>query len=115
VRASDTELRNRSGGGPTANEAFIADRPCPGAVHGDRVLAAPGVAGQPFLVNATEVMFDAIGDDDGLCESDEACIYSPNLGGAYQGEGDWRAGGTCNFVDGRVHGVRMYAYPINGP
>jgi len=37
-----------------------------------------------FLVNATERLFDERGNDNGLCESDESCVYSPNIG-AYQG------------------------------
>ena len=65
-----------------------------------------------FLVNATEVFDDAIGDDDGLCESLEACIYSPNFG-SYQGEGDYLSQ-TCIFSNGTVSGVTMYAYPSNG-
>jgi hypothetical protein len=58
-------------------------------------------------------MQDEIGDDDGLCESNEACIYSPNFG-VYQGHGDYLVGGTCTFQNGTVTGVQMYAYPNNG-
>ena len=37
-----------------------------------------------FLKNAYEQMGDNIGNENGLCESNETCIYTPNFG-AYQG------------------------------
>jgi hypothetical protein len=37
-------------------------------------------------MHAVELINDRVGDDDGLCESDEACAFAPNLG-AYQGQG----------------------------
>ncbi len=64
-------------------------------------------------MNAFEIILDGLGDEDGLCESNEACLYGPNFG-AYQGEGDYRANGTCTFQPGAVTGVTLYAYPING-
>ena len=120
LRSSDTVFRNTSGDGRTPNEPFVAGEPCPSAVHGDRALADQHTVPNTFLVNALEIFDDDIGDDDGLCETGEACIYSPNFG-AYQGEGDYLGGGTCAFQDRRpdetpttVTGVRMYAYPVNG-
>jgi hypothetical protein len=69
--------------------------------------------GDTFLLNATEIFFDYVGDDDGLCESGERCVYAPNMG-AYQGHGDHMI--ECVFSDGGgpVTGVTMYAYPFNG-
>ena len=58
---------------------------------------------------------DGVGDDDGLCESAEVCIYAPNVG-AYQGEGDYLTR-QCQFVGGGaigIAGVTMQAYPVNG-
>ncbi len=40
-----------------------------------------------FLSNAVEIMNDNVGNDNSLCETDEACIFTPNVGG-YQGHGD---------------------------
>jgi hypothetical protein len=57
-----------------------------------------------------EIFFDNKGDYDGLCESNEACIYSPNFG-VYQGNGDYLADGSCIFMGGTVSDVTMYAYP----
>lgn len=39
-----------------------------------------------FLRNAVEVLFDNIGNDNGLCESGETCLYTPNIW-AYQWHG----------------------------
>jgi hypothetical protein len=101
-------LAGRSGDGTTPNDPFVVDGSCPGAADGDRAITtAPGVT---YLVNATEIMFDGRGNDDGLCESNEACVYSPNLG-AYQGDGDYR-GRRCAFADGAIAGVDLFAYPI---
>jgi hypothetical protein len=44
--------------------------------------------GNVFAVDAIEIPGDNLGDDDGLCESGEACLYSPNLG-LDQGSGDY--------------------------
>jgi hypothetical protein len=51
--------------------------------------------------------------ENGICESNEACIYAPNVG-AYQGHGDYKGNGTCLFVDGTISNVIMYSYPKNG-
>ena len=32
------------------------------------------------LRNAIEIIGDGIGDDDGLCGTNESCIYTPNIG-----------------------------------
>jgi hypothetical protein len=103
-------LLDRSGDGLTANPPFVVGAPCPAPAAGDRVIAA--ATGETYLRDATEVFFDARGNEDGLCESGEACIYSPNFG-AYQGEGDYR-GRACTFVAATVTGVELYAHPTNG-
>jgi hypothetical protein len=113
LSSSDTVIRNRSNDGSTANADFVAGSTCPAAVHGNKALTDGQSTANTFLVNALEILGDEIGDDDGLCESSEACIYSPNFG-AYQGHGDYLAAGTCTFQNGTVTGVQMYAYPTNG-
>jgi parallel beta-helix repeat protein len=60
-----------------------------------------------FLRNAIELA----GNGNGLCESDEDCLYSPNLG-SYQGHGDVvRAG---EFGGGAITGVRRFRFETNG-
>jgi hypothetical protein len=118
VRSTDTVIRNTSNDGSTQNGAFVANSACPAAVGGSYTIVDQLTTANTFLVNAIEVIGDytngkMVGDDDGLCESNEACIYSPNYG-AYQGEGDYISNGTCTFSGGTVTGVTMYAYPTNG-
>jgi hypothetical protein len=111
LRSSDTVVLNRSGNGTAPNSAFVAGAACPSAVDGNRVITDQQATPQTFLVNAVETLSDTIGDDDGLCESNEACIYSPNFG-AYQGSG--ALVGPCTFTGGAVTGVTMMAHAING-
>lgn len=142
LRSSATTLLNESGDGATTNSAFQSGAACPTAVHGDKTVSdkhardhysginALEIIGDAvgdedgicetsekcfnrFLVNAVEIIEDAVGDNDALCESNEACIYSPNFG-VYQGRGDYTADGTCVFQNGQVSNVTMYHYPING-
>jgi hypothetical protein len=113
LRSTDSMLLNRSGDGVNSNEPFVAGSACPAAINGNYALTDLSTPAKTFLVNAVEIMDDEIGNDNGLCESSESCIYSPNFG-AYQGEGDYSQNGTCTFVDGTITDVRMYAYPQNG-
>lgn len=107
--------RTRSAG--EANQPFVPGSTCPNAVNGNETTShtLPSYSiTKTFLTNAHEIIDDGLGDDDSLCESNEACIYNPNFG-AYQGEGDYLAQGTCQFQDGTaITGVKMYAYPTNG-
>ena len=64
-----------------------------------------------FLTFATEILDDGFGDEDGFCESNERCLYTPNIG-SYQGHGDLVFVATVS-VD-TVSGVALYRYPFNG-
>ncbi len=73
-----------------------------------------------FLRNAYEIIGDGIGNENGLCESNEACIYTPNIA-SYQGHGNLTCirgpveyGCTSAFVDGTISGVVLYQYVNNG-
>ncbi len=76
-----------------------------------------------FLMNATELTGDGIGNDDGLCESNESCVYNPNFG-AYQGHFDANeaiptindSSHECTWTSnsGSITNVRMYGYKKNG-
>jgi hypothetical protein len=74
-------------------------------------------AGRSYLKSAIEILdpwFNPSGNYNGLCESGEGCLYTPNLG-AYQGNGDFSANTCTGFVGGNgVTGVTLYAYPVNG-
>jgi len=63
------------------------------------------------LRNAVEILDDGIGNENGLCESDETCLFTPNVG-SYQGHGNLIPAGT--FVDGIISGVTLLRYESNG-
>ena len=63
------------------------------------------------LVN--DPLHNPTGNDNGLCESGEACVYAPNIG-AYQGEGALDFSRRCEFRNGLVSDVTLYSYPANG-
>ena len=69
------------------------------------------VSTQTGLRNAIEFLGDDIGDDDGICESGETCLYTPNIG-AYQGHGNLISAGA--FTDGTLTGVTLLRYENNG-
>ncbi len=97
-----------TGGAPDSNGTFIPGSACPSAVNGNEADTANS---KTFLRHALEINDDSIGNNNGLCESGEACVYAPNPG-AYQGEGALT--GSCNFTPGTVTGVTIYAYPTIG-
>lgn len=63
------------------------------------------------LRNAYEILNDGIGNDNGLCESSEHCVYTINIG-SYQGHGPLQPIGS--IVDGAVTSVRLWRYRDNG-
>ncbi len=63
------------------------------------------------LRNAYEIVNDARGNDNGLCESGEACIYTPNFG-SYQGHGGLRYAGRVD--GGLISNVDLFRYAVNG-
>jgi len=79
LSASDTVSREFNGP--------FQEPTCPASADGSVVITDQQTVPNVFLGNAREIIFDRVGDDDGLCEAAEACLYSPNLG-AYQGEPD---------------------------
>ena len=107
LNVSDTVLRN-------ANGVFTNGAACPASINAS--IAANVItdtSGRTFLKNAVEIIGDGIGNENGLCESGEACIYAPNAG-AYQGEGNY-ATQTCTYTGGNgVTNVTMYGFPTDG-
>ncbi len=74
-----------------------------------------------FLRGAYEILGDSLGDEDGLCESNESCIYTPNIG-AYQGHGSIipasQVTSSTNKCDdlttGTISNVKLYKFETNG-
>ena len=114
LRATDTLLRGFYG-------TFINGAACPNSVDAsvasniatDQQTPAP----HSYLISAIELAGDydlnPNGNHNGICESNEACLFTPNRG-AYQGEGDYSTQ-SCTFTGGNgVTNVTMYGYPSNG-
>jgi len=72
-----------------------------------------------FLKNATEIMNDGEGNDNTLCESDETCLLTKNLG-VYQGHGNIvsSASGPSGCLNigsgGEIENVILMEYENNG-
>jgi len=116
LKATDTVILNTTGNGSTSNGAFTPGSNCPAASDGN--VTVTDAYGRTYLLNAMEVMdpfspqYSNTGNHNGLCETGETCIYTPNFG-AYQGEGTLS---QCTFVQnsGAVSGVTMWGYSTNG-
>lgn len=65
-----------------------------------------------FLDHAFEIVGDGRGNDNGLCESHEACIFTPNIG-AYQGHGA-AVLENADLDVGTVQNVQLYRHADNG-
>lgn len=93
------------------NGSFIPNATCPIAASGAaQFVQNHPSTGKAFLINAMEIIGDGEGNDNGLCEDNEACIFAPNFG-YYQGEGDLQ---PCTYTDGAVSGVKMFGHIQNG-
>ncbi|HEX4924990.1 MAG TPA: right-handed parallel beta-helix repeat-containing protein, partial [Bdellovibrionales bacterium] len=112
LATGDTASLNKSHDGTNANPAWTNGANCPANVHGNVAISDQKASPQTYLLNAIELVEDTTGDNDGLCESNEACIYAPNFG-YYQGEGTY-SGNTCTFQNGTVTGVTLYRLGTNG-
>lgn len=110
LKNTDTLLRNTTDNGTAQNAAFVNGATCPSQLHGNRVSVSISTTVVTYLTNAYEILGTG-GNNNGLCESNETCLYSPNFG-AYQGEGDFWSN-TCTFQNGTITNVKMYAYPTN--
>lgn len=114
IKSTDTKILNKSDTLSAANSSFpsVSTDNCPAEVHGNVTIVNQSSTPETFLKNAIEILGDQTGDEDGLCESSEDCIYTPNIG-PYQGHGDYYTK-TCAFQNGTITNVKMYAYPQNG-
>lgn len=131
LHSDDLQYSRTIGDGENQNaETFSPATPCPSYVDGNQAMSTLNwkyeITGgdldglcetgetcsseTTFLKNAREILGDQYGNDDGLCESNEACYLAPNFG-AYQGKGDLYSRGTCQFSNGPVSNVKMYAHP----
>lgn len=66
-----------------------------------------------FLAHAHEILGDHIGNDNGLCETNETCVFNPNLG-AYQGEGSLDGVTGTGTSKWEAMGITLKQYKDNG-
>jgi hypothetical protein len=109
LQAGDALLRNAYGAWPGGGT-------CPASV--DPATASNVLSdnnGNTYLKSAIELLDPVLnpgGNYDGLCESGEVCIYTPNLG-SYQGTGDPALSTPC--TTGTGNGINspivLYAFP----
>lgn len=111
----DDVIVQAGGGGFTLTSQADCDAYTLGSVYSD----PDGTASsgdercvQTFLKDAVEVMGDWVGNDNGLCESHETCIHSPNIG-AYQGHGELVEVGTLGDT-GTIVDVRLLGWTDEG-
>lgn len=110
LSALDTQVRNTTANGSAQNASFNNGDPCPAFLNGNVTSVDVNASPKTFLRNAIEILGSG-GNNNGLCESNETCLYTPNFG-AYQGSGDYLQK-SCVFSasGGPVTGVTIYAYP----
>ncbi|MCP4598944.1 MAG: S8 family serine peptidase [Proteobacteria bacterium] len=65
-----------------------------------------------FLRDTVEVLGDFIGNENGLCESDETCLSTPNIG-SYQGHGNLEVAGTIG-EGATLERISLLQYATNG-
>ena len=103
---SDTSMRSKFG-------TFTAGATCPatvgtGADYNTLNYYYGSGSTTSFLANALEVLGGRYGNDNGLCDANEECIFTSNLG-AYQGSYNPNATAqTCNYTNTTVANVTMY-------
>jgi hypothetical protein len=113
IADSNNPIWKKTGNGQASNSTFSGS--CINELKGHQKISDDRVPTNTFLFRAFEIAFDGIGDDDGLCESNDECIYSPHFG-AYQGEGNPMTT-SCTPSSGNPNdltGYKIYAYPTNG-
>lgn len=110
IKSTDLVFKNTTGNGINQNAAFTPGAPCPSWLSGNDTVTDFQPVANTYLRNAKELILDEIGDDDGLCESNESCIALPNWD-TYQGSGDYYSQGECLFNNGTVTNIKVYMYP----
>ncbi|MDF3820360.1 hypothetical protein P3G55_10640 [Leptospira sp. 96542] len=93
---------------------------CQSLVRGSKYLGS-NICGIYHLRNAREIIGDAKGNENGLCESKEDCLFTPNLG-AYQGHGILRKASALSpyhcqdipILPGEVSQIRLFGFEENG-
>lgn len=103
-------LKDRTGTGIDGTDnVWVDDGPCPAAVNGDRSISTS--PNGTFLINALEILNDGVGNEDGLCQANERCLYTPNFG-AFQGAtNNTQSYRKCSYnPNGGLTGILMFRH-----
>jgi hypothetical protein len=80
---------------------------CPAALNGATEYLTYALT-REFLIAAIEIAEDRVGNDNGICESGESCIYARSIG-VDQGSGS--ANQTCSYSgSANLAGITIYGY-----
>lgn len=84
---------------------------CPSSIQGDNFFIYLRLFEEYGLLHAKEIIGDEIGNEDGVCNSNENCLFSPHIGAA-QGLGGTLS--SCIFQNGvtlnGIKNVKMFFY-----
>ena len=84
---------------------------CDAMVSGSVWNVTDSVCQTRFLINAIELADSSVGNKNLLCETDDTCLFTPNIA-SYQGHGNIIDGGA--FTDGLITGVIFKKFDTNG-
>jgi hypothetical protein len=87
--------------------ALIEDRACPDEAQGDQVIVDNKDVSHYYLKSAVEIPRNDGGNNNGLCESNETCLYLPPYSQLQTDRGPGLSQ-RCIFKDGLVKGVSLY-------
>ncbi|MDH5727622.1 MAG: right-handed parallel beta-helix repeat-containing protein [Gammaproteobacteria bacterium] len=103
---------------PNANSTYehawqgtAADQAACTSAFPDSIFVATNDCRTTALRNAVEIIGDNDGNDNGLCESEETCLFTPNIAG-YQGHGTTDAATTV--TGGVLSNISLVTYSNNG-
>ncbi len=103
---------------PSGNDTLVHYWKTSATSQGECEVAAPGSSyfadndcRTTHLRNAIEILGDGIGNENGLCESVEQCLHTPNIG-SYQGHGPLVSAGA--FTDGTLTAITLLRHQSNG-
>ena len=123
LKSSDTVLLNANttnggSGCPTAASMFTHTWSASSQAACNSVIGATfsgSTCTSTILRNSVELINDGVGNDNGLCEANEDCLLTPNIG-AYQGHGNLISASTASSgcADVTSQGIKLYQYETNG-
>ncbi|MBL8951488.1 MAG: hypothetical protein JNK82_11960, partial [Myxococcaceae bacterium] len=100
---------------PAAIDRAVDNNPCPASLGASASYPhfLPDAGATTVLRSSIELFEDGVGDEDGFCEANEACLYTPN-NGMYQGRGPLISAPTCLGGVSGFPGVSSLRHQFSG-